>query len=140
MIDWKRIIIHHSATVDGRTFSWSAIKRYHTQTLGFQHIGYHAGVEYVDDDYFAIMGRPWDMVGAHAIGQNDKALGLCIVGNYDNVAPDDKALELAAEVVRLWMKIYNIPLEEIHMHREYANKTCPGTLFPWKKFLEMCRV
>ena len=135
----EKIIIHHSATEDGRTFSWSAIKRYHVQTLGWRDVGYHAGVELVDDDYFAIFGRNWDMAGAHTVGQNGLALGLCFVGNYDTKAPSDKMLETGAGVVRLWMKLYNIPATAIYKHSEFANKSCPGRLFPFSQFIEMCR-
>ena len=135
----KKIIIHHSATKDGTTFSWSAIKRYHVNELGWLDIGYHAGVELVDDDYFVMFGRPWDMAGAHTIGQNDWSLGLCFVGNYDEVEPDADMLLAGASIVKLWRRMYDIPVSEIHRHSEYQNKTCPGTLFPWIDFLMMCR-
>lgn len=42
------IIIHHSATNDGRTVSWEAIRWYHTRTNGWHDIGYHFGVELLD--------------------------------------------------------------------------------------------
>ena len=135
----SKIILHHSATLDGRTFSWSAIKRYHVQTLGWKDVGYHAGVELVDDDYFAIIGRPWDKDGAHTVGQNGLALGLCFVGNYDLYVPDNEMLEVGASVVKMWRKIYDIPVSGIHKHSEYANKTCPGVLFPFTEFLLKCR-
>lgn len=134
----SKIIIHHSATVDSRTFSWSAIKRYHTETLKWLDVGYHAGVEFVDDDFFVIFGRPWDMDGAHTQGQNGISLGLCFVGNFDSYEPDDEMLLTGAKVVKLWRRLYDIPLSAIHKHSEYNPKTCPGTLFPWVKFLSFC--
>jgi len=134
----RKIILHHSATVDGTTFSWSAIKRYHTETKLWLDVGYHAGIELVNDDFFAIMGRPWDMAGAHTVGQNSWSLGLCFVGNYDLVEPDEDMLREGAKVVRLWRKLYEIPRSEIHKHSEYANKTCPGTKFPFSEFILMC--
>ena len=134
-----KIIIHHSATKDGTTFSWSAIKRYHVQELHWLEIGYHAGVELVDDDYFALFGRPWDMAGAHTLGQNSWSLGLCFVGNYDEVEPDEEMLLTGAKVVKLWRRLYDIPVSEIHKHSEYQDKSCPGKLFPFTDFLLMCR-
>jgi hypothetical protein len=134
----QRIVIHHSATKDGQAFSWSAIKRYHVQNLGWAEIGYHAGVEFVDDDFFAMMGRDWDMDGAHTVGQNQNALGLCFVGNFDLWEPDTEMLLEGAKLVKLWRRLYNIPISEIHKHSEYNPKTCPGALFPWVQFLAMC--
>ena len=134
-----KIILHHSATADGRTFSASAIKRYHMDTLGWSDIGYHALVEFVDDDFFAIIGRPWDMAGAHTVGQNQWSLGICFVGNFDKYEPDTEMLEVGAGVIKMWKKLYGIPTSEIHRHSEYANKTCPGSLFPFTDFLLMCR-
>lgn len=133
-----RIIIHHSATADSKTFSWSAIKRYHTQELGWKDIGYHAGIEFVDDDYFLLFGRPWDMDGAHTLGQNSKALGFCFVGNFDLWTPELEMLEEGAKVIKLWRRLYGIPISEVHKHSEYQNKTCPGEKFPWAQFLALC--
>jgi N-acetyl-anhydromuramyl-L-alanine amidase AmpD len=101
-------------------------------------VGYHAGIELVDDDYFAIIGRPWDMDGAHTQGQNGISLGLCFVGNFDSYEPDDDMLITGAKVVKMWRRLYNIPVNEIHKHSEYNPKTCPGALFPWAQFLAMC--
>jgi hypothetical protein len=133
-----KIVIHHSASMDQKTYNWSAIKRYHTETLHWLDVGYHAGIEFIDDDYFALFGRPWDMDGAHTVGQNHIALGLCFVGNYSLYEPDDEMLLLGAKVVKLWRRLYNIPLSAVHKHSEYANKECPGLKFPWVKFLSMC--
>ena len=137
----SKVIIHHSATVDGTTFSWSAIKRYHVQTLGWLDIGYHAGVELVDDDYFTLFGRPWDMDGAHTQGQNGIALGLCFVGNYDLAPPPNEMLVFAARHLGRIMKDLGIPADvgHVHKHGDFAPKTCPGTLFPFAAFLGLLR-
>lgn len=134
-----KIIVHCSDTEDGPSFSTSAIKKYHVEHNGWRAIGYHALVENVNGDYFAIFGRPWDMSGAHTLGQNDWSLGLCFVGKYDHEEPPEAMLLEGAKVVKTWMDLYGIPLSEIHKHSEYADKTCPGTMFPWVKFLNMCR-
>ena len=101
-------------------------------------VGYHAGIELVNDDFFAIMGRPWDMSGAHTIGQNSWSLGLCFVGNYDVEEPDEDMIAEGVKIVKLWRKLYEIPRSEIRRHSEFANKTCPGTRFPFSEFILMC--
>ena len=135
----RKIILHCSDTEDGSSFSTGAIKKYHIEHNGWLDVGYHALVEQVGDDYFVIMGRPWDMDGAHTQGQNAWSLGLCFVGKYDTKEPPEKMLKEASKIVKTWMRLYGIPLSEIHKHSEYADKTCPGSSFPFSKFLNMCR-
>jgi hypothetical protein len=95
------IVIHHSLTKDGRTVSWGAIRKYHMTEMAppMVEIGYHEGVELVDDAYEALMGRPWDRIGAHTLGQNYRSLGLCLIGNFDLEEPPPKQLEKAAGIV-----------------------------------------
>jgi len=136
-----KIIVHHSLTVDSGTVSWGAIRKYHIQTLGMSDIGYHAGIELVksgDENYYeALLGRPWDKRGAHTLGENERSLGICFVGNYDEVIPTDAMLLVGARVIAYWMKIYAIFSGEIYPHSKFADKTCPGTKFPLDKLISM---
>lgn len=150
----SRIIVHHSATKDGATFSWRAIRYYHmnwavdgttvseaTARLAidegghsikppFDDVGYQAGGELLGDEYECIYGRPDHISGAHARGHNQDSLGFCFVGNYDLVAPDIKSIQVAAQrVLAPWCRLYGIGLDQIIGHREVSSKTCPGALF-----------
>jgi len=131
----EKIIIHHSLTKDSETVSWGAIRKYHVETLGFSDIGYHAGCEnvgygYSNHHYEVLYGRSWYLTGAHTIGQNDKSLGFCFVGNYDEEEPPRDMLVSGAKLIYLWMTLYNIPIEEIYGHSHFADyKSCPGTKF-----------
>lgn len=130
MFEIKRIVIHHSLTKDSETVSWGAIRRYHMETLGWSDIGYHAGVELVRNDYEVLMGRMWDEAGAHTRGQNHDSLGICFIGNYDLEKPPEKMLVEGGKLIALWMKLFDILLEEIYTHHHFADyKTCPGTQF-----------
>lgn len=126
----NKIIVHHSLTKDGKTVSWGNIRNYHINTLGWNDIGYHAGVELVDYQYEILMGRMWDKVGAHTQGQNSDSLGICFVGNYDLIEPPDEMLETGAKIIRLWMKLYHIDILDIYRHHDFASyKSCPGLQF-----------
>jgi hypothetical protein len=96
-------------------------------------IGYHFGVEVVGTEYEALVGRPLDVKGAHCPqgGMNDKAIGICIVGNFDSVLPNPKALVvLSTRLLRPLMRQFNITPDRIVFHRDYnPTKTCPGKLF-----------
>jgi len=130
----KKIIVHHSLTKDGATVSWGAIRRYHMEVLGWSDIGYHAGVELMRNGYEAVLGRPWDAVGAHTRGHNFDSLGICFVGNYDLEEPSEDMLVVGAKVIALWLRLFGLRVEDIYPHTFFAiYKTCPGLKFPMDK-------
>jgi len=138
----NRIIVHHSATRDSGTVSWGAIRNFHMHQMKppMQDIGYHAGIELVGDHFECMVGRTTDIPGAHTKFQNARSLGFCFVGNYDEVAPPREMLEIAAKrVLAPWCAKFHVPVSEIHGHREFASKTCPGTLFSVELLREIVR-
>lgn len=130
MLTPTRIIIHHSLTPDGSALSWPAIYDYHTQTHGWADIGYHAGIEEVNDRLVCMYGRPSTLCGAHTLGQNYDSLGFCFVGNFDRVRPGEQRLrEAARRVLAPWCLRFGIRPTAIVGHRQFAHKSCPGLLF-----------
>jgi N-acetylmuramoyl-L-alanine amidase len=143
----KFVIIHHSATVDGPSNSWEAIKKYHVEVNGWKAIGYHYGIENINGKYEVMMGRPEDQRGAHTkeLDFNETGLGVCLVGNFDVLAPFDSQMQVAYTLVRSLMKKYGIKRENVLGHREAQaigglpleqRKTCPGKNFNMDKFRE----
>jgi len=129
------IILHHSLTKDGQVVNFNAIHRYHTYTLGWADIGYHIIIENQRGMVNAILGRMLDEIGAHCLGMNTKSIGICMVGNFDVDPPPGEIWNKCLRVCRSFMKIYNIPKENVQGHREYASyKSCPGDLFDLDKF------
>ena len=127
----KYIIIHHSETQDSGTVSWQAIRRYHIETKKWQDIGYHWGIELVNNEYEVLVGRPMTRPGAHCGGMNYDSFGICCVGNYDIQPPNIGMLEtLSQRLLIPLIRILNIPIENIKGHRDFTTKkTCPGTKF-----------
>jgi hypothetical protein len=159
-----KIIIHHSAEQDTPLLEWAAIRRYQTsyridhtivtieefirrKSAGegnlfetpWLNIGYHAGTEKVGDSYEVLMGRPWDMNGAHCYGQNSTALGICLCGNFNLAPPPDAQLWVAAKFVAMWMRIYRISADRIFRHSAFNATSCPGDLFDMEKFVMMVK-
>lgn len=133
----KRIMCHHSLTKDSGTVSWSAVSKYHTETLGWKYNGYHAGTELITSGgelyYETFMGRMWDISGGHVRGHNRDSLGLCFIGNYDLFAPADDMLIVGSKIIKLWMKLFDIKISEVYGHRDFSTKSCPGTEFDMDK-------
>lgn len=142
-MNWAYIMIHHSLTKDGQVVDWNAIRRYHIKTRGWRDIGYNYGVEKVNGVYQVMLGRDLNIPGAHCkhSNMNRLAIGICVVGNYDNRVPSIKSLNLlAAAVVVPLMRKYDIPIENIVRHHDYTPyKTCPGKMFPMLVLKELCR-
>ena len=129
--NWEYIILHHSLTKDGITVSWPAIRKYHVEQRGWRDIGYHFGVEMVTKRgaYEILVGRTLDKSGAHTKGMNTKAIGICCVGNYDLVKPEQAMLDKLVYLLKWLRKEYKIPAKNIKGHSDYASKSCPGELF-----------
>ena len=133
------IVIHHSLTKDSATVSWDAIRRYHTEVLGWSDCGYHYGLELVGDVYKVMNGRaPW-IDGAHCKeeGMNRLSLGICLVGNFDLEPPPARLWQAALLFVRGLIIPKDIQPDRVFGHREFAPyKSCPGKMFDMEKFRE----
>lgn len=129
-----KAIIHHSASVDGKTQNWGQIRRYHTQNKGWLDIGYHYGIELVGYDYEVLVGRFEDQNGAHCPGQNRYALGICLVGNFEKHPVPAEQWEKALKLVRQIMANHSLTRTDIYGHRDFRATVCPGKHFSLKKF------
>lgn len=72
----NEIIVHCTATPEGKDYTVEDISRWH-KARGFKTIGYHY-VVYRDGTVHA--GRPETEVGAHCQGHNTHSIGVCYVG------------------------------------------------------------
>lgn len=121
----SKIVLHCTATPEGRDVSVDDIKQWHLDR-GWSDIGYH----YVIDINGNLQnGRPLTRVGAHVRGHNKGSIGIAYVGGVDaNLKPKDTRTEnqkgrLKALILDL-MDEY--PEATLHGHNEFANKACPS--------------
>lgn len=125
--DIKYIVVHCTATPEGRVETVESIRRMH-KAQGWADIGYHYLV-YLDGSVHN--GRNVDLVGAHCYGYNTNSIGVCYVGGVDkkmkakNTRTDaqKKALEKLLKDLR---RIY--PKAKIVSHRDLdkKGKDCPS--------------
>ena len=133
----EHIIIHHSLTKDSETVSWNAIRRFHVHENNWDAIGYHSGLELINDRYEVIVGRMWNQYGAHCPqdNMNTRSLGICFIGNFDQTTPPQPQWDLGVKFVKSLLNIYDIPVARVNGHNIYNHlKTCPGRKFDMAKF------
>ena len=119
------IIVHCTATPEGRSVSLADIDRWH-KSRGWQCIGYHY-VIYQDGSVHT--GRPVEQIGAHCAGHNANSIGICYIGGLssDNKTPKDTRtpaqIKALRDLVGELKKKY--PGATVHGHNEFAAKACP---------------
>ena len=132
----NKIIIHCSATPEGRKTSAEEIKSWHLER-GFSDIGYHYIVHL---DGSISYGRKIDKIGAHSRGQNKMSIGVCYIGGLDEcLDPKDTRTPQQKESLLILLKT----LKKIHSkaviygHRDFSEKACPSfNAFDEYKFIE----
>ena len=124
----KEIILHCAATVEGKSFTAADIEKWHKKR-GFKKIGYHYVIKL---DGTIEKGREEKETGAHTVNHNSKSIGIFYIGGLakDAKTPKDtrtdKQKEAMYQLVDDVMNRYNITLNEIHGHYEFATKACPS--------------
>jgi len=98
MREIDKIIVHCSATPEGREVTVAQITEWH-RARGFRTIGYHY---LVGLDGSVSRGRPEAEVGAHCTGQNARSIGVCYVGGLDRdtLRPKDTRTPAQRESLR----------------------------------------
>lgn len=122
-----KLILHCSATPEGKDYTVAQIRDWHVRGNGWNDIGYHY-VIYRDGTIHK--GRPVEQPGAHTKGHNANSIGICYIGGCtaDGNTPKDtrtpeqnRALhELVAQLQQQY------PGATVHCHNEFANKACPS--------------
>lgn len=126
----KEIIVHCSATPEGKDYTVDDIRKWH-KLQGWSDIGYHY-VIYRDGTI--VNGRDVDIIGAHCNkgGHNMYSIGICYIGGVDarNVkkakdtrtdAQKDALLSFLKELKEIY------PEAKIYGHRDFdSSKECPS--------------
>ena len=120
------IIVHCSATPEGKDFTVDDITRWH-KARGFKTIGYHY-VIYRDGTIHG--GRPVSEEGAHCVGHNKNSIGVCYIGGLvaDGKTPKDTRTDAQKLSLRnlLSQLKKSYPNAAIRGHRDFAAKACPS--------------
>ena len=118
----SEIILHHA---EASRASVEDVNSWHIER-GWAGIGYHY---YVRKDGTIWRGRPEWAVGAHAVGHNDKSIGICCEGAYmTETMPAAQLSALKGLICDIMSRYGNL---ELLRHKDVNSTDCPGVNFPW---------
>lgn len=125
MRELNRIILHCSATEEGKDIDAATIRSWHVNGNGWKDIGYHYVIRL---DGSLESGRAIDEAGAHVKGHNADSIGICYIGGLRDGKPADTMTELQElmflELVQSLRKVFGYM--PISGHNEYSSKACPS--------------
>lgn len=123
MRDIKKIVIHTTATFEGKPFDAKAIDAMHRR-MGWKMIGYHWVVLL---DGTIEKGRDEEMVGSHVRGHNTNSIGVVYVGGLGRdgkgriVAKDTRTCEQKVALAKLIHELSKrYPTAVIMGHRDLS--------------------
>lgn len=122
------IVIHHSAVLERHTVE--DVHQWHLNRKDEMYgIAYHY---FIKKDGTVFEGRPRDSKGALVPCINNRAIGICLEGNFNKETIGAKQWEACVKLAALLEMQYRA---KTHQHREFDNKTSsPGFHFDFEKF------
>lgn len=142
---WRYVVVHHSGVNAG---SAQGMDRYHRQERHMENgLAYHFVIgngNGMGDGEIAV-GRRWteQLAGGHLASesQNQIALGICLVGNFDKDRPTAKQMQSLNALVDALLARCNISPSAVTVHQQIniVGTRCPGRLFPTRSFLQQVK-
>ncbi|MCT4604829.1 MAG: glucosaminidase domain-containing protein [Marinisporobacter sp.] len=138
------IHLHHTWKPTKKTYFLASNKekviygmwRYHTKTLKWRDIGQHVSVS---PDGLVWDGRDVNLMPASISRHNKNAFAIEMIGNFDKGQEKLEGVQLEA-VKKLIKGLFEIfQTDHLIFHREYSNKSCPGTSLDKFKLMEQIR-
>ncbi|KAG6458857.1 hypothetical protein O3G_MSEX011080 [Manduca sexta] len=123
------VIIQHAVTptcatdVDCQNFV-NAIRQYQMGKLHFDDIGPSF---LVGDNGKVYEGAGWDLVGAHTLGYNNRAIGISFIGEFTDKLPSAEAMEAAKNLIACGVDQKHLTAD-YHLvgHRQLTLTQSPG--------------
>lgn len=123
----NKIIIHSSATPEGREHDANDIRNWHVKGNGWSDIGYHFVIKL---DGTVEKGREVASIGSHCQGQNQGSIGVCYIGGMDVKGKEPKDTRTDAQkkslvdLIKSLKTVYGGRVT-VHGHSEFSTKACP---------------
>ena len=131
---WTAIVIHHSGTSSGNA---AIFDKWHREGNHWEGVGYDFvignGTDSGDGEVEVTFRWRQQRTGAHCKTPgnwaNEKAVGICLVGNFNHSVPTPRQMQSLVKLVRFLQSRYRIPRNRVYGHNSTpgAGATdCPG--------------
>jgi N-acetylmuramoyl-L-alanine amidase len=143
---WTAIVIHHSATETGNS---AIFDKMHREENHWDGIGYDFvignGTNSGDGEIEVTFRWLRQIAGAHCGGTpgnwaNVDAVGICLVGNFNNTAPSERQMQSLSKLISFLQQRYRISNRRIYGHQDTPGARvtdCPGNNFPMTRLKMM---
>ena len=143
---WTAIVIHHSATENGNA---AMFDKMHREEKHWEGIGYDFvignGIDSGDGQVEVTFRWRRQIAGAHCGGTpgnwaNEDAVGICLVGNFNQQLPTTRQMQSLLKLIRFLQKRYGISKSRIYGHKTTPGARvtdCPGKMFPMARLKSM---
>jgi len=143
---WTAIIIHHSGTATGNA---AIFDKWHREDNHWEGVGYDFvignGTDSGEGKVEVTFRWRYQMAGAHCGGTkgnwaNKYAVGICLVGDFDEGRPSRRQAQSLVRLVRFLQGRYGIATSRIYGHNTTPGArvtNCPGMNFSIAKFRAM---
>ncbi|HEY3398274.1 MAG TPA: peptidoglycan recognition family protein [Armatimonadota bacterium] len=123
------VIVHHTESPTAAQYrgisTVAAVRRYHMEVRGWSDNGYHLMIGPGGEIFRC---RPLERAGGHCLGHNEHSVGVSFIANFDEEDPAGYAgWRTGQMVVAAVLQRFGLGVDRLHFHREFADKTCPGT-------------
>lgn len=121
-----QLFLHHTAGNHRGVKGMRAIQAFHMDARGWSDIAYSFVVDRISLNVYE--GRGAGIAGGHTRGHNRISHAVCVMGNFEELIPQDDLIELLAELVAHGHGEGWWPNQFTGGHRDAsgANTACPG--------------
>jgi len=142
---WAAIVIHHSGTRNGNA---AIFDKWHKEGNHWEGVGYDFvignGSDSADGQVEVTFRWREQLTGAHCKTPNnwanEKAVGICLVGNFNHTSPTARQMQSLVKLVRFLQNRYRIPKSRVYGHGSTPGARvteCPGKRFPMARLKSM---
>ncbi|XP_060516218.1 peptidoglycan recognition protein 3-like [Cylas formicarius] len=123
------VVVHHSETppcTDAGACKNRVknIQSYHMNTKGWQDIGYNF---LIGGDGSIFEGRGWGIHGAHLPSFNQRSIGICLIGSFQNNVPSSIQISALRSLISCGTDLGKIDQNyRLIGHRQGGSTDCPG--------------